>query len=150
MLRWLSSLTDSRPLGSVGGARKIAASLDRDIFAAADVLCAQFRGFVSDAELQPTLYAAPILELDVQVTALTERLERDFLAASLQSHSLRDRLWDAGYDWAMRFADVYRLIIMRETASHFAPAAQNVIPACTFRRIKVAETRQTFHRLCPD
>ena len=117
MLRWLTNLTDSRPLGSVGGARKFAASLDRDIFAAADVLCARLRAFVSDAELQPALYAAPLLELDVQVAALTERLERDFLAASLQSHSLRDRLWDAGYDWAMRFADAYRLIILRETAS---------------------------------
>jgi hypothetical protein len=117
MLRWLTSLTDSRPLGSVGGARKFAASLDRDIFAAADVLCAQLRAFVSDAELQSALYAPPLLELDLRVAAMTARLERDYLAATLQSHSLRDRLWDAGYDWAMRFADAYRLVILRETAS---------------------------------
>jgi hypothetical protein len=117
MLRWLTSLTDARPLGSVGGARKFAASLDRDIFAAADVLCAELRGFVSDADQHSSLYAAPLLELDLRVEAMTARLERDYLAASLQSHSLRDRLWDAGYDWAMRFADVYRLVILRETAS---------------------------------
>jgi hypothetical protein len=117
MLRWLNSLTDSRPLGSVGGARKFAASLDRDIFAAVDVLCAELRGFASDADRQPLLYAPPLLELDLRVEAMTTRLERDYLAASLQSHSLRDRLWDAGYDWAMRFADVYRLVILRETAS---------------------------------
>jgi hypothetical protein len=117
MLRWLSSLTDSRPLGSVGGARKFAASLDRDIFTAADTLCAQLRAFVSEAEQQETLPCAPLLELDSRVDAMTARLERDYLAASLQSHSLRERLWDTGYDWSMRFADAYRLIIMREAAS---------------------------------
>ncbi len=117
MLRWLSSLTDSRPLGSVGGARKFAAGLDRDIFTAADVLCAQLRAFSSEAEQQDTLNAVPLLELDLRVEAMTARLERDYLAASLQSHSLRERLWDTGYDWSMRFADAYRLIIMREAAS---------------------------------
>ena len=117
MLRWLSSLTDSRPLGSVGGARKFAASLDRDIFTASDVVCAQLRSFASEAEQQETLTAAPLLELDLKLDAMTMRLERDYLAASLQSHSLRERLWDTGYDWAMRFADAYRLVIMREAAS---------------------------------
>ena len=117
MLRWLSSLTDSRPLGSVGGARKFAASLDRDIFTASDVVCAQLRAFASDAEQQDTLSAAPLLELDLRLEPTTTRLERDYLAASLQSHSLRERLWDTGYDWSMRFADAYRLIIMREAAS---------------------------------
>jgi len=117
MLRWLSSLTDSRPLGSVGGARKLAASLDRDIFTASDVVCAQLRSFASEAEHQETLSAAPLLELDLKLEAMTMRLERDYLAASLQSHSLRERLWDTGYDWAMRFADAYRLVIMREAAS---------------------------------
>ena len=117
MLRWLSSLTDSRPLGSVGGARKLAASLDRDIFTASDVVCAQLRSFASEAEHQETLSAAPLLELDLKLDAMTMRLERDYLAASLQSHSLRERLWDTGYDWAMRFADAYRLVIMREAAS---------------------------------
>jgi hypothetical protein len=117
MLRWLSSLTDARPLGSVGAARKFAASLDRDIFAATDVLCTQLRSFASDAEQGDPLLAAPVLELDRQVEPLTARLERDYLAASLQSHSLRERLWDSGYDWSMRFADAYRLILMREAAS---------------------------------
>ena len=117
MLRWLSSLTDSRPLGSVGGARKFAASLDRDIFTASDVVCAQLRSFVSEAEQEETLAALPLLELDLKLEATTARLERDYLAASLQSHSLRERLWDTGYDWAMRFADAYRLVIMREAAS---------------------------------
>lgn len=117
MLRWLSSLTDSRPLGSVGGARKFAASLDRDIFTASDVVCAQLRAFASEAEQQEMLAAVPLLELDLKLEAMTARLERDYLAASLQSHSLRERLWDTGYDWSMRFADAYRLVIMRETAS---------------------------------
>ena len=123
MLRWLSSLTDSRPLGSVGGARKFAASLDRDIFTASDVVCAQLRSFVSDAETQETLAVAPLLELDLKVEAMTARLERDYLAASLQSHSLRERLWDTGYDWSMRFADAYRQLIMREAASLAARSA---------------------------
>ncbi len=117
MLRWLSNLTDSRPLGSVGGARKFAASLDRDIFTASDVVCAQLRAFASEADQQETLAAVPLLELDLKLEAMTARLERDYLAASLQSHSLRERLWDTGYDWSMRFADAYRLVIMRETAS---------------------------------
>lgn len=123
MLRWLASLTDSSPLGSVGGARKFAASLDRDIFSATDVVCAQLRSFVSEAEHKETLAASPLLELDARLEATTTRLERDYLAASLQSHSLRERLWDSGYDWAMRFADAYRAILMRETASVAGRAA---------------------------
>lgn len=123
MLRWLSSLTDSRPLGSVGGARKFAASLDRDIFSASDVVCAQLRAFASEADQEQALAAAPLLELDSRLEATTARLERDYLAASLQSHSLRERLWDTGYDWSMRFADAYRLVIMREEASLAARSA---------------------------
>ena len=123
MLRWLASLTDSSPLGSVGGARKFAASLDRDIFSATDVVCAQLRAFISEAEHKETLAASPLLELDARLEATTTRLERDYLAASLQSHSLRERLWDSGYDWAMRFADAYRAILMRETASVAGRAA---------------------------
>ena len=117
MLRWLSGLTDSRPLGSVRGARKFAASLDRDIFTAAEVVCAQLHSFAGDAEQQGVLAAAPLLELDLKLEAMTTRLERDYLAASLQSHSLRERLWDTGYEWAMRFANAYRLVLMREEAS---------------------------------
>ena len=129
MLRWLSSLTDSRPLGSVSGARKFAASLDRDVFAAADSLCAQLRAFASEAEQEESLSSAPLLELDNKVEALTARLERDYLAASLQSHSLRERLWDSGYDWAMRFADAYRIIIMREAASLSGRSATEIARA---------------------
>ena len=117
MLRWLSSLTDSRPLGSTGGARKFASSLDRDIFAAADAVCTQLRSYVSDAEHGESATAAPLLELDARTLAITARLERDYLAASLQSHSLRDRLWDAGYDWAMRYADAHRAALGRATNS---------------------------------
>ena len=117
MLRWLSTLTDSRPLGSASGARKFVATLDRDIFSASDVVCAQLRSFISDADQQPGLNPEPLFELDLRLEPMTARLERDYLAASLQSHSLRERLWDTGYDWAMRFADAYRLILMRETAS---------------------------------
>lgn len=117
MLRWLNSLTDSRPLGSVAGARKFVASLDRDVFAAADTMCGQLRSFVNDADQQETLSAAPLLEIDARAEAMTTRLERDYLAASLQSHSLRERLWDSGYDWAMRFADSYRVILMRTTTT---------------------------------
>ncbi|HQA33351.1 MAG TPA: hypothetical protein PLJ16_04215 [Casimicrobium huifangae] len=116
-------MTDSSPLGSVGGARKFAASLDRDIFSATDVVCAQLRAFISEAEHKETLAASPLLELDARLEATTTRLERDYLAASLQSHSLRERLWDSGYDWAMRFADAYRAILMRETASVAGRAA---------------------------
>ena len=117
MLRWLSNLTDSRPLGSVGGARKFVATLDRDIFTASDTVCAQLRSFVSDTDAQSSLNPAPLFELDMRTEAMTTRLERDYLAASMQSHSLRERLWDTGYDWAMRFADAYRLILMKEVAS---------------------------------
>ena len=117
MLRWLSSLTDSRPLGSVGGARKFVATLDRDIFAASDSVCTLLRSFLNDTEQHANLNPAPLFELDLKSEAMTIRLERDYLAASLQSHSLRERLWDTGYDWAMRFADAYRLILMNEAAS---------------------------------
>jgi len=117
MLRWLSSLTDTRPLGSVSGARKFVASLDRDIFTAADTMCAQLRSFVTDADQQETLSPGPLLEIDARAEAMTTRLERDYLAASLQSHSLRERLWDTGYDWAMRFSDAYRVILMRESTT---------------------------------
>ena len=117
MLRWLSNLTDSRPLGSVGNARKFVASLDSDIFTAADTVCAQLRAYVNDTEQHAHLNPAPLFELDLRAEAMTTRLERDYLAASMQSHSLRERLWDTGYDWAMRFADAYRLILMMETAS---------------------------------
>ena len=117
MLRWLSSLTDSRPLGSASGARKFVATLDRDVFSSSDVVCALLRSFISDADQQPSLNPEPLFDLDLRLEPMTARLERDYLAASLQSHSLRERLWDTGYDWAMRFADAYRLILMRETAS---------------------------------
>ncbi len=117
MLRWLNNLTDSRPLGSVGGARKFVASLDRDVFTAADTVCGQLRTFVNDADQHGSLSAAPLLEMDIRALPLTTRLERDYLAASLQSHSLRERLWDSGYDWAMRFADAYRVILMRNTTT---------------------------------
>ena len=117
MLRWLNHLTDSRPLGSVGNARKFVASLDRDIFTAADAVCGQLRAYLNDPEHEASVNPAPLFELDLRTEAMTIRLERDYLAASLQSHSLRERLWDTGYDWAMRFADAYRLILMREAAS---------------------------------
>ena len=74
--------------------------------------------------------SAPLIELDTQVLAITQRLERDYLAASLQSHSLRERLWDAGYDWAMRFNEAYRALLTRQrtpvagrAASQFAQVA---------------------------
>lgn len=117
MFRWLASLTDSTPLGSINGARKFAAALDRDIFTATDVVCALLRTYVSELEARSNLTPAPLLELDARVTGITSRLEKDYLAASLQSHSLRERLWDSGYDWAMRFADAYRGLLMREAAS---------------------------------
>ena len=117
MLRWLSSLTDSRPLGSASGAKKFVAALDRDIFVASDAVCAVLRSYVSDADSQNSFNPAPLFELDLRTEAMTVRLERDYLAASMQSHSLRERLWDTGYDWAMRYADAYRLILMKETAS---------------------------------
>ena len=147
MLRWLSSLTDSRPLGSAGGARKFAASLDRDIFTASDMVCAQLRSFASEAEHQETLAAAPLLELDLKLEAMTVRLERDYLAASLQSHSLRERLWDTGYDWAMRFADAYRLVIMREAASLASRSASEFARvACRFFWFRTMAYRYRLYR----
>lgn len=123
MLRWLARLTDSSPLGSTSGARKFAASLDGDLFTATDTVCAQLRAFVGDADLLDERVVAPLLELDARVQHITTRLEKDYLAASMQSHSLRERLWDAGYDWAMRFADAYRVLLMRERASVAGRAA---------------------------
>jgi len=127
MLRWLSSLTDSRPLGSVAGARKFVASLDRDVFSAADTMCGQLRAFVNDADQQESLSAAALLEVDTRAEPMTTRLERDYLAASLQSHSLRERLWDSGYDWAMRFADAYRAVLMRSSTSVAGRSAVTIL-----------------------
>lgn len=111
MLRWLSSLTDQRPLGSASGARKFAASLDRDLFAAADRVCDLLREFTAENEEAKDLDPAPLIELEKQVAETSQRLERDFLAASSQAHSLRNRLWESGYEWAMRFADAYRVLL---------------------------------------
>jgi hypothetical protein len=111
MLRWLSSLTDSRPLGSASGARKFVASLDRDVFAAADKVSETLRSFAAECEGAQDIDPLPVLELERALIDTTIRLERDFLAASTQAHSLRNRLWEAGYEWAMRFADVYRVIL---------------------------------------
>jgi hypothetical protein len=116
MLRWLSSLTDQRPLGSVSGAKKFAASLDRDVFTSAEKVSDLLRSFAADAESAQDIDAAPLVELDRMLADTTARLERDFLAASTQAHSLRNRLWEAGYEWALRFADGYRLILQSLSA----------------------------------
>lgn len=167
MLRWLSQLTDSRPLGSPAGARKFAASLDRDMFSAVDTVCSQLRAFVSEAERPDAVDSAPLIELDTQVLAITQRLERDYLAASLQSHSLRERLWDAGYDWAMRFNEAYRALLTRQrtpvagrAASQFAQVAARFFNframAYRYRLYRHeewipglwTETNQTFRKTC--
>ncbi|MGL5002604.1 MAG: hypothetical protein ACRDAM_06655 [Casimicrobium sp.] len=111
MLRWLSSLTDQRPLGSVSGAKKFVASLDRDIFAASDKVSDTLRSYSAEIDGTDSVDPTPLVELDQMLAESTARLERDFLAASSQAHSLRNRLWESGYEWAMRFADAYRLIL---------------------------------------
>jgi hypothetical protein len=115
MLRWLSSLTDQRPLGSISGARKFAASLDRDVFAAAEKVSDLLRSYSSEIDGADELDPTPLVELDRLLVEVTIRLEKDFLAASTQAHSLRNRLWEAGYEWAMRFADAYRLALQSVT-----------------------------------
>jgi hypothetical protein len=111
MLRWLSSLTDTRPLASVSSARKFAASLDRDVFASADKVSETLRSYAAECEGDQDIDPLPLLELERSLVDTTIRLERDFLAASTQAHSLRNRLWETGYEWAMRFSDVYRLVL---------------------------------------
>jgi hypothetical protein len=111
MLRWLSSLTDQRPLGSVSGAKKFVASLDRDIFASADKVGDMLRSYAAEIEGSQNVDPTPLVEMERMLVDVTVRLERDFLAASQQAHSLRNRLWEAGYEWAMRFADAYRLVL---------------------------------------
>ncbi len=111
MLRWLSSLTDQRPLGSPSGAKKFVASLDRDLFASVDKVSTLLRSFSIDSDGGADVNPLALLELEASLADVTTRLERDFLAASQQAHSLRDRLWEAGYEWAMRFADAHKMVL---------------------------------------
>jgi hypothetical protein len=111
MLRWLSSLTDQRPLGSPSGAKKFVASLDRDVFAAADKISDLLRSYTAEIDGHADVDPAALVELDRLLVDTTIRIEKDYLAASSQAHSLRDRLWEAGYEWAMRFADAYRAVL---------------------------------------
>lgn len=117
MLRWLSSLTDQRPLGSASGARKFVASLDRDVFAAADKVSDLLRSYAAEIAGAEALDPSPLVELDRLLVDTCRRLEKDFLAASSQTHSLRDRLWESGYEWAMRFADAYRVALLSANSS---------------------------------
>jgi hypothetical protein len=111
MLRWLTSLTDQRPLGSPSSAKKFVAGLDRDIFTAAEKISEQLRAFSVESDGVKNISPAALLQLEQSLAESTARLERDYIAASLQTHSLRERLWEAGYEWAMRFADAYRVVI---------------------------------------
>jgi hypothetical protein len=111
MLRWLSSLTDQRPLGSVSGAKKFVASLDRDIFMSADKVGDALRSYVAEIDEKHDIDPTPLVEMERLLVDTTIRLEKDFLAASGQAHSLRNRLWESGYEWAMRFADAYRAVL---------------------------------------
>jgi hypothetical protein len=104
-------MTDQRPLGTPAGARKFVAALDRDVFSATEKVCELLRSFSMDTDNAPDVNPAPLLELERALAETTARLERDYLSASQQTHSLRDRLWESGYEWAMRFADAYRLIL---------------------------------------
>lgn len=117
MLRWLSSLTDQRPLGSVSGAKKFVASLDRDIFSAADRVGDILRSYTAEIESAEDVDPTPLVELERLLADTTARLERDFLAASSQAHSLRNRLWEAGYEWATRFSDAYRVVLQSVSAA---------------------------------
>ncbi|TAG02044.1 MAG: hypothetical protein EAZ43_10105 [Betaproteobacteria bacterium] len=131
MLRWLSSLTDQRPLGSPSGARKFVATLDRDLFGAAEKVSTVLRSFSIDADGSADVNPAALLELESGVADLTARLERDYLSASQQAHSLRDRLWEAGYDWAMRFADAHRMVLAS------VPAAPEGKLASAYARVAI-------------
>jgi hypothetical protein len=131
MLRWLSSLTDQRPLGSTSGARKFAASLDRDVFVAAEKVSDLLRSYSAEIDGADGLDPAPLVELDRLLVDTTLRLEKDFLAASTQAHSLRNRLWEAGYEWAMRFADAYRLALQS------ASSVDNPKLAAVYARVAV-------------
>lgn len=132
MLRWLSSLTDSSPLGSVANARKFVTSLDRDIFSAADEVSELLRSFIADAD-DPAKVAgqmSPLLALQQAFSESSARLERDYLAASQQTHSLQGRLWDSGYELAMRFADAHRVVLSTlkaaptpKSQAHYAQSA---------------------------
>ncbi len=137
MLRWLSSLTDQRPLGSISGAKKFVASLDRDIFTAADKVSEMLRSFTAEIEGATEVDPTPLVELERLLLETTTRLERDFLAASNQAHSLRNRLWETGYEWATRFADAYRLILQSATGApnpkHATAYAKAAISHVSFR-----------------
>jgi hypothetical protein len=114
MLQWFKSFSDSSPLGSAANARKFVAALDRDLFAAEAKASALLRDFVADAG-DPVAIAArapAVLAVQEAFYESIQRLERDYLAASHQTHSLLGRLWDAGYGVAMRCADASRVVLM--------------------------------------
>lgn len=107
MLDWFSTLRDSHPLASAAQARKFAAKLDRDLFAAAEAISRELRQFRQDTQRRDTRNFAALLALDEEVRPIRSRIEQDYLAAAHSRHSLRDRLWEAGYDLAQRFAEAY-------------------------------------------
>jgi hypothetical protein len=123
MLRWFKSLTDSSPLGSVANARKFVTDLDRDLFVAEEKMSDVLRSFVADADDAERIAATVpvLLALQSAFAESTARLERDYLAASSQAHALQGRLWDAGYEIAMRFADAHRVVL---TALKAAPESK--------------------------
>ena len=84
MLRWLQSLTDPRALGSVAGARKFAGALSGELFADATAVGAELRRFAIDDSLHTAASMAPLLAFDRQLADTGARLERDYIAASLQ------------------------------------------------------------------
>jgi hypothetical protein len=108
MLDWFSTLRDSHPLASATQARKFAARLDRDLFAAAEAISRELRQFRQDTQRRNTRNFAALLALDEEVRPIRSRIEQDYLAAAHSRHSLRDRLWEAGYDLAQRFAEAYQ------------------------------------------
>ncbi|MFN3629100.1 MAG: hypothetical protein ACK4XK_03425, partial [Casimicrobiaceae bacterium] len=107
MLDWFSRLRDSHPLASATQARNFASKLDRDLFASAEAISRVLRQFQQDTQRRDTRNFAALLALDEAVRPIDARIEEDYLAAAHSRHSLRDRLWEAGYDLAQRFAEAY-------------------------------------------
>ena len=134
MLDWFSALRDPYSLASPAQARKFAAELDRDLFAAASAISAELRHFRQEQRRREARNFAALLTLDDAVRPVRMRIEQDFLAASHSRHSLRDRLWETGYELAQRFSEAHACAFaggggahMQREAATFAAAAVRLL-----------------------
>ncbi len=132
MLNWLSALRDDSPLANAQAAKKFVAGLDKDLFAAAQKLASLLQEFRQNTQQRDIRHFEALLALDEAARPIRTRLEQDFLAAAGTRHSLRDRLWESGYDLAQRFAEAYRLAFAEQGPARL-PKARDVFAQAAVR-----------------